>query len=148
MCLSTVKETYDNPSSLIQSGYKKFNGTGKKLTFRINSKPVEFDKWLVADEAKLKADDYNYYTQGFHVYDDESQVNNKNGYTLVYMRNVHTKGTQTGISIVVAKELYIPSNPKGWPPTSSPNTSYTPSKPSTKEMLYDKIKDIAKGGNA
>ena len=150
MCLSTVKETYDNPSSLIQSGYKQFNGTGKNLTFTINGKPVEFDKWLSADEGatKMKADDYNYYTRGFHVYEDESDVKNKSGYILVYMRKVHTKGTQDGLSVVIAKEIYVPSDPKGWPPTASPNTSFTPPAPSKKELLFDKIKDIVKGGNA
>src|SRR5208282_3838850 len=104
MCLSTVKETYDNPSSMIQSGWKLFNGSGKNLNFTFGGKQVEFDKWLTADEQIISADDRNKYTTGFHVYYDEQEVKNKPNCRLVYMRNVHTKGTQDGLSILIAKE--------------------------------------------
>src|SRR5271157_3298482 len=105
MCLSTVKETYDNPLSLIQSGYKEFSGTGKNLRSQQNNKPIEFDKWLVAEEIEILASNGKKYTTGFHVYENESQKNRNS--TLIYYRKVHTRGTEGIDTVVIAKEIYV-----------------------------------------
>jgi hypothetical protein len=121
MCLSIVKDKFGKPSSLIQSGWKDFGGAGTSLTFASfqfkGSRDVPLDKWLTAEGGKVKggAD----YLAGFHVYEDEVELKKANKMprlTHVYYRHVHTRGEQDGLKIVVARELYVPSDPDAWPP--------------------------------
>lgn len=144
MCLSTIKETYDNPSTVIQSGYKEFTGTGKNLKSQQTGKAIEFDKWLVALEQQIKADDGQAYTSGFHVYEDETQVKKlyrSSSTTLIYYRKVHTRGTQGSDTVVIAKEMYVPSDKNGWPPR--------PNDPAPKTLVEKTKSFIAgKGGSA
>lgn len=72
-------------------------------------KRVPLDEWIVAEEQPV-----GNYTSGFHVYTDETQKESQ--WRRVYYRHVHTKGTQNGKSVVVARELYVTAREDDWPP--------------------------------
>lgn len=143
--MSTVKETYDNPSPIIQSGYKLFKGASSSLEFEAmvhkSKKEVPLDQWLTAEESSVRADDSRNYTAGFHAFTNEAEVKRASwaaGRTgrRVYLRKVHTFGTQGG-EVIVAKEMYVPSNPDGWPPKAG-DPEPTPPKKSIKDRLLGK----------
>lgn len=121
MCLDYVNERITTPVALIQSGWKVFHGSGNKLHFQVQSfkgsNAVIFDKWLVAEGTTATGSEHlrgGAYPAGFHIYEDETEVKGKS-VRRVYYRNVLVRGTQYE-KLVVAKEMYVPSDPDGWPP--------------------------------
>jgi hypothetical protein len=125
MCLSAVTESYDRPWTLIVDGWKAFvYGSGNKVrfdNFGVNgSRDVPLDKWIQAtaeysNGKDISASNGKQYKPGFHVYTDEEQL------TLgllrrVFVRNITCSGRQYGKNCVIAQEMYVPSDPNGWPP--------------------------------
>lgn len=146
MCLTTVFEINEGePSTAIFSGEKEFNPDGKKLNFQNQPNgdkyEVPFDEWITAlpKVNKIKAHDGNHYEAGFHVWEEDSKSKNPNR-RRVYYRQVVCKGEQNKEKIVIARQIYVPSDSDGWPPK--------PGEPSKKENLLDKAKKIIKAGNA
>ena len=146
MCLDIVKEQNESPSSMIMSGWKDFGKYGSDLEFKIislnNSKKVPRDQWIIAEKVNINATDGSKYDTGFHVWIDENEAKkNNSGLTHVYIRKVGTLGIQEGLTVAIAEEMYVPSNPNDWPPK--------PGDPPKKEPTFDKVKKIVgKGGNA
>ena len=154
MCLSSVKETYSNPSSVITDGWKEFTSSVGKLFFHTYgldggfddaAREVPMDKWIKAAEISVTAGDYKQYTSGFHVY-----TNGKNAAGVsrrrVYIRRVKAKGLQGDEECLIANEMYVPSDPNGWPPKNG-----EPAKLGNKAKvleLIEKLKDVITGGNA
>jgi hypothetical protein len=144
MCLEKVKERNDVPSMTIISGWKDFGNYRSGLEFRNislnNSKKVEMDKWIIAEKKTINATDGTKYDTGFHVWTEEKELTSKN-LTHVYIRKISTIGIQEGLTVAIAEEMYVPSDPNDWPPK--------PGDPPKKESLLDKTKKmIGKAGNA
>lgn len=138
MCLSTVKEIYDNPSTCIVDGWKELGSTGSpRVQMAINGRyDVPLDKWVKAtdEHAKsgIKASDNTIYQPGFHVYSDETEFRKKDStMRRVFVRNITCLGTQDGKHVIIAQEMYIPSDLNGWPP-----------KPEKKKSLLSHVKDV------
>lgn len=116
MCLSKIEVAYDKPSDLIVDGWKAFIGTGPKLTLSYMGS-VALDTWLTASAANapngIKGDDGKTYKAGFHAYIDSPRYS---GYRRVYLRKITCAGEQDGKKCVIAQEMYVPSDPNGWPP--------------------------------
>jgi hypothetical protein len=124
MCLETVSDKIDKPTTLIQSGWKTFTGTQTQLRFENmpfkGSRDVPLDKWITAEAtvekistgAVIRGRDYK---PGFHIYEDEQEVKSKTYKRRVYYRKVHTRGKQDGLTVIVALEMYVPSDPDAWP---------------------------------
>lgn len=119
MCLESVTETIKTPTALIQSGWKEFAGTttGPRFqNFSFNgARNVPLDKWITAETKEVKISTFKKYTAGFHVYEDETELKGRQK-RRVYYRNAHTRGRQNGFTIIIAPEIYVPSDPDGWPP--------------------------------
>lgn len=142
MCLESLKEEYESPSNMIMDGWKEFDGVGNNLTFQIDGQLVVFDKWLTAKETRISGLILGgeSYTSGFHVYCNDEEIRKTWGhYRHVYIRKVTYLGRQDGKDVVVAKEMYVPSDPDGWPPH--------PSFPDNRSFL-NKLKAKLPGGNA
>jgi hypothetical protein len=159
MCLTKVLEIYSNPSSVITDGWKEFRVVnGKKLefaTFSLDGKSVAsgtgmevpMDKWIKASSISVLASDKNYYSSGFHVYTDETAKSHTHmARRRVYIRKVKTKGLQEGEECLIADEMYVPSDPNGWPPKNG-ESAKTGNK-SEALALLEKLKDAIIGGNA
>jgi hypothetical protein len=119
VCLSIVKDKFTEPIPLTQSGWKEFYGTPDKPTFSAykfaGSNVVPLDKWITAEGDMV--DGGGNYKAGFHIYEDEREIKKgMNKFRRVYYRNVQTRGTQDTMTIVVAREMFVPSNPDAWPP--------------------------------
>lgn len=117
MCLATVKRT--DHSSLIESGWKKFGGSNTTPCFEnqaLNGKmEVPLDTWIAADTSKqIKATDGQRYRSGFHIYVEELDQNTWS--KRVFFRHAEIGGQQDGRECVVAREMFVPSNPNDWPP--------------------------------
>jgi hypothetical protein len=137
MCLSHVSETYDHPSTLIMDGWKDIDQRKPRLQFTVKGKSdIPFDKWITATNEHapkgIKADDGNVYEPGFHVYADEKELNGKT-YQRVFVRGVLCVGKQDGKTVIIAKEMYMPSDKNGWPPKGDTRS------------LMDKVKDVMPG---
>ena len=113
MCLDTVTKSLEK-STLVESGFKLFTGTPDHPRFEafgLHGKPeVPLDQWITAQETKVTG-----YVSGFHIYIREKE-HIKTKLRRVYFRNAHTKGQQREKTIVIAKEMYVPSDPNAWPP--------------------------------
>lgn len=150
MCLDYIKEQNDNPSAVITSGWKEFNGSGKSLQFQnmiLNGQPgVPLDEWIKAEKKPVHSNsDIKSYVTGFHVYTEEEEIKrNSKSYRHVYIRKIQTIGTQNNLTVAVAEEMYVPSDPNDWPP--KPGDLPKPKK----ESLTDRAKKAftGKGGNA
>lgn len=136
MCLSKVEESYDIPCTLIVDGWKQFGGTETAPQFSAfmwkGKRAVPLDKWITATDENAKsvrADDRTDYEPGFHVWAEEPKK--KAGYTRVFVRRITTMGAQDGQKCVIAREMYVPSDPNGWPPKE--------------KDLMDRIKDVVAG---
>lgn len=126
MCLDSVTEQFDKPTTLIQSGWKRFNGSGRNLLFEAyqygGTKDVPLDKWIKAEGTNIAGRGQDY-KAGFHVFEDETEFGKAGGRYYagkadkrrVYYRKVHTRGRQEGLSVVLATEIYVPSDPNAWP---------------------------------
>ena len=137
MCLSTVKETYDNPSKVIVDGWKNIDASKPRFQLAVNgSLDIPKDKWITATSEHeksgqgIKADDGIRYEPGFHAYADEKELKGK-GHVRVFLRGVSCLGSQDGKQVIIAREMYLPSDPNGWPPKN--------------QTLMDKIKGITPG---
>ena len=141
MCLSKVIEKYDSPSSVIISGWKEFNDRSGKLEFQnqanAGSRAVPLDTWIKAVPTvnSIRSDDGKSYVPGFHVYENEDI--RKASRRRVYARLITCRGEQDRENLVIATEIYVPSDPDAWPPKPGDK-----SKPS----LMDKVR--GKVGNA
>lgn len=113
MCLDSVTKSLQT-SSLVESGFKEFSGS--KAAPRFQNVPlhgkheVPLDQWITAKEENVGK-----YTSGFHIYTREKE-HFETLLRRVYYRNAHTKGKQGNKTIVVAREMYVPSDPDAWPP--------------------------------
>lgn len=115
MCLNTTKDV--EPTPLIESGWKEFGGSQAAPQFPWNKlrgkNEVPLNSWITADTGtKLKANSGRTYASGFHVYTGEKQ---KSNWRRVYFRRMHAEGDQD-YPTIVAQELFVPSDPDGWPP--------------------------------
>lgn len=139
MCLSTVTEKYDKPSNVIISAWKSWSPAGVPSFYQSykGSMTVPMDQWIIAESKLIKADDGKTYDTGFHVYESEETAKSLGAYRRVYVRKIHTRGTQGGKIVLIAEEMYIPLNQHDWPP--KPDDS-------TLNKLGKKI--LGKGGNA
>jgi hypothetical protein len=117
MCLATVSEQIGKPTTLIQSGWKRFDsgllGKPKFENFTLKgSRSVPLDEWLVAEGGTAKGSNY---TAGFHIFEDEKEKLPSDK-RRVYYRKVHARGRDRALTTVVAQEMYVPSDPDAWPP--------------------------------
>lgn len=151
MCLSSVKETYDSPSTLIVDGWKEFAGTSTKPQFQnfphAGSTTVQLDTWLeITGTEKIVAGDGKKYDAGFHAYSDEKDLKmdraSTRPYRRVFLRRITCLGMQELNKCVIAQEMYVPSDPNGWPPKPDPVDMAPPSNPSTPVVKKGKMKDI------
>jgi hypothetical protein len=112
MCLDTVDKKLE-PSTLIESGWKTFAGSKTHPSFENygldKTSAVPLEKWLVAKQTPL-----GQYDSGFHIYTEEPKKNKT--YHRVYFRGAYVIGTQDGATVIVAKEMYVPSVDDMWPP--------------------------------
>lgn len=123
MCLSTVKDKNVDLSGCIVSGWKDFAGTASAPEFQVygvkhllgRAKKVPLDKWFEADKQQIASDDSELYDSGFHIYSDDGKRPNSAS-RRVYYRLVEVLGTQDGHEVIIAREMYVPSDPDGWPP--------------------------------
>jgi hypothetical protein len=123
MCLSSVTTRLE-PTTMVQSGWKKFRGyeayksCTPSLRFEAyafqGSETVPLDKWIAAEVKEVKISTFKKYDAGFHIYEDEKE--NLPGKRRVYFRKAHTRGIQDGLTVVIAAEMYVPSDPDDWPP--------------------------------
>jgi len=143
MCLHHIQEQYDNPSNVIISGWKRFVSFPLRFENFKNkgTSEVPLDQWIDAEEKEINTgySGKNYKT-GFHVYEDEEQAKKKSATRRVYIRKVHTKGTEDSVTVLVAQEMYVPSDPNAWPPL--------PPSQGKLDSKWDKIKKSVKGGTA
>jgi hypothetical protein len=146
MCLSKIVESYDTPSALITDGRKQFSGTTSKPEFSAyllrGKKEVPLDEWIKADASQIKASDGNNYEAGFHVYADDTKETNKAPYRRVFVRYVTARGEDGNVKVIIARELFVPSDENGWPPKPGEPT------PPKKQSALDKIKSAMKPGQA
>ena len=109
MCLDSVTKSLEQ-STLIESGYKEFSEAAGGPEFQamtLNGKrKVPLDQWITAEETPTPGK----YVSGFHIYIREKE-HIKTKLRRVYFRNAHTKGQQREKTIVIAKEMYVPSDP-------------------------------------
>ena len=142
MCLDSVTEIYDAPSPVILDAWKTFSGTTSKpkLSMAINGVfEVPLDKWIKATDEHatggIKASDRNTYAPGFHAYAEESEVKRISGSVRrIFLRKITCLGAQDGKKAFVAQEMFVPSNPNGWPP-----------KPDDPKGFLEKAKGIVAG---
>jgi hypothetical protein len=126
MCLTTVKNQVDKPSTLIESGWKYFKGSYSEPLFPHSnwngSRRCPLDQWITASvgiEGGQKVGPYkNEYKVGFHVFTDERKAKKaiSPGLRRVYFRRVTAQGTDQEIETIVAQEMYVPSKEEAWPP--------------------------------
>jgi len=145
MCLSKIYETYESPSSLIQDGMKEFTGYEPNLEFQNmnlrGAREVPLDTWIKAEVQSIKAGDSKYYETGFHVYEDDPKKKHGSKFRRVYVRFITCRGEQDGKKVLIAREMYVPRDPNGWPPKPEEVEK-------KKESMIDKAKKIIKPGNA
>lgn len=122
MCLDEVKEKLSEKNELISCGWKEFSSSAGILRFQNNalgkSKDVPMDKWIEAESTKV-GNWKNSYQSGFHIYSDEVDIqlkNNYNRYRRVFYRGVETIGKQDGKTVVIARWMFVPTDPDAWPP--------------------------------
>jgi len=123
MCLSRVEEIIANPSSVIQDGAKQFTGS-KGIYFETypldgssyGNREVPLDKWLTATEKDVTASDSQSYKSGFHIYEEKTPKDRRRR---VYFRYVTAIGAQDGKNVLIAREMYVPSNENDWPPMAN-----------------------------
>jgi hypothetical protein len=126
MCLDTISQKFDEEITFIESGWKYFNGAHIS-TFPHNALKGKLhcplDQWLVAEGKDIAATQsaYKTYKAGFHIFTDEQKARKQFGSRIreVFFRHPTTIGVDQGIETVVAREMYVPSEQKGWPPKGS-----------------------------
>lgn len=121
MCLDSITENL-TPTAMIQSGWKEFSGSRSDPQFwACNYKgkdDVPLDKWISAEKKPVAISGWRgiKYESGFHIYTDETQLKLRGNKRRVYFRNAHTCGPQDSLTVVIAQEMYVPSDPDDWPP--------------------------------
>jgi hypothetical protein len=122
MCLDSITEELKDPTELVMCGWKEFNTNGRgDLTFQNQqfkkSNVVPLNEWITAEGPKLELSWRRNYKAGFHIYCDEVELKKKNrSVRRVYYRGVETIGEQSSLGVVIARQMYVPSDPDGWPP--------------------------------
>jgi hypothetical protein len=120
MCLDSVTEKIDKPTTLIQSGWKEFQGNRAQPRFAAyafkGSRDVPLDKWIAAEVQEIKVSTFKKYDAGFHIFEDEEEKTLPSVKRRVYYRKAHTRGRQNRSTVVIAAEMYVPSDPDAWPP--------------------------------
>lgn len=118
MCLESITNANMDKTTMVQCGWKSFGGTTSVPEFAsyffASGRAVPLDRWITA-EGKGPGQ----YGAGFHIYSDEKELMpspHRVYYRRVYYRRPHTKGKQDCRTVVVASEMYVPSDPDGWPP--------------------------------
>jgi hypothetical protein len=148
MCLSRILEQHDTPSAVITGGRKQFNGTDNKPKFASyalhGSQDVPLDQWIAADTSQKISASTGQYEAGFHVYDEDTKETNQAPYRLVFVRNISASGLEGSRKVVIAREMYVPSDPDGWPPLPGEPEN----KPPEKKGLVARMKNAVKPGNA
>lgn len=142
MCLDTIREEYETPSEVVVDGWKTFNARSGDLFSQQTGDKIVLDKWLQAKESPVHMGGKSY-TSGFHIFMDEEQAKKKGYRRRVYARKITILGTQEGIECVIAKEMYVPSDPDGWPPKPGESTP-----PSTSKLDHLKQRLTGSQGNA
>jgi hypothetical protein len=127
----------DKPSDLIVNAWKEFDGSKPvTLSFTNFGGTVKLDTWLVASEVKppinITASDGKTYRAGFHAYAAERA--SRRITRRVYLRKITCIGDQDGSKAVVAQEMYVPTDPDGWPP-QPPAAPATPPKRTLKDRI-------------
>ena len=119
MCLDRVSTTYDEPSGLIMDGWKEFRGPRDSPTFYYAGGPVQLDTWLRASGHTMISSDGGRYQAGFHIYSEDLQRRRavqRSAWRRVYFRNATCEGFEDDKKVVIAQEMYVPSDRNGWPP--------------------------------
>lgn len=123
MCLASIKDKTSKPPALVQSGWKQFDGLLPNLRFPHvayrGSHNVPLDQWIKAEGDKIGLRGRftaNHYEAGFHIYEDETELRSMTGKRRVYFCRAHTRGSQGGLTTIVAREMYVPSDQDAWPP--------------------------------
>jgi hypothetical protein len=150
VCLSAITEQYERPSLLILDAWKTFAGSASRPCFESypyrGESYVPLDQWIEAEGTKdVVSSDGKKYKAGFHVFEEaKDEPKPYAPRRRVYVRRVRTKGKQDKDTVLVADEMYVPSDPEAWPPMSGEKG------PEGKAPgVMDRIKKIAgKGGNA
>ena len=128
MCLSTVSNKRPEFSSLILSGWKGFNGTTRDPKFsnfsHKGSKDVPLNTWISKEtdgttNGRVEAGDGTHYSVGFHIWPDEKNKP-REASRMVYYRRATAMGRQEGCPVIIAEEMYVSSDPEGWPPMPAP----------------------------
>jgi hypothetical protein len=123
MCLDRIISRPE-ATTLVEDGWKKFSKkwtNSKVLQFENmqlkDLKEVPLDKWVSAEikpvTTTLGAEKYD---TGFHIYEMQKEASDAGATRRVYYRKVHTIGVQDGKRVVIADEMYVPSDPEAWPP--------------------------------
>jgi len=119
MRLDKITNKDPDCEELIMCGWKQFNGWGGELHFQnvgIDGKlDVPMDQWIKAESKKI-GDWRSKYQSGFHIYSDEVEMESLPSARRVYYRGVETIGTQDGKTVIVARWMYVPTDPDAWPP--------------------------------
>jgi hypothetical protein len=140
MCLSKIEAVIDQPSDLIVDGWKEFDGSKPALSFTNFGGVLKMDTWLVASEVQppmnITASDGKTYKAGFHAYAEEGAW--RRAPRRVYLRKITCIGEQDNKKVVVAEELYVPTDPNGWPP-QPPAAPLPPPKTTLKDRVRKKL---------
>lgn len=153
MCLAKVTESYEPPCPMITDGWKELGSDPKNpsVGMTVNGKSaMPLDTWITAtnEHAKtgIKASDGNIYEPGFHVYANEpTSAYDKKTQRRVFVRNITCRGTDRSCETLIAREMYIPSDPNGWPPKGDEPKSGGGNKPRQnpiKKMIDKTISDM------
>ena len=127
MCLDTVKETGLNKSgagwkAVFENGieeacftHRTING-GSRGMFEYPVIPV--GKWIKATVVEIKMKDGSYQS-GFHIFKSAlgagkfiKRISSRSNTRVIPVRyrGGHTKGSQGGYAVIVAKEMYVPND--------------------------------------
>lgn len=128
MCLDTVDRTYEGTSNRVIDAWGVFRTEYPELPvvpgalyhgFRTPCAPLVQGKWLVADPAPLVNALYpgaNRYRAGFHKFAKHFGATDWKANTdvvrRVRLRGLLAVGTQGGHKVYVAREMFIPKQPK------------------------------------
>lgn len=124
MCLDKITTKEVDANELIACGWKEFTSSGGVLRFQNNalgdSKDVPMDKWIQAQGGKIGSWGVKY-EAGFHIYSEETELTDSHRmpayrYRRVFYRGVETIGLQDGKTVVIARWMFVPTDPEAWPP--------------------------------
>ena len=135
MCLDTVER--EVKSSIVHSGYKRFLSGPTFESFKMKAgAKVPQDRWIKAEgPSSINANDGRKYPAYFHIYETENGTLSR---TRVFFRKLKCVGKQAGEKVYIAEEMYVPSDPNGWPPIEK---SAAP-KDSPMKVIIEKLSSV------